>query len=99
MITRYEIKNVSLSDITGFCKSMPAFLTGIVLKVTMTGGRYLYFTKKRRGKNVSLKKLLHSCEQISCVFCHRLQKYPLQLDYMHVTPRRNSPEDISPPFF
>ena len=48
-----KLRYFLLADVTGYCRLKTYFLIGIVLKVTMMGGRYLYISGKRGGKNVS----------------------------------------------
>ena len=52
LLARIKLRHLSLADVTGSCRPSPYFLTGIVLKVHMMGGRNLYFPKKRRDKKV-----------------------------------------------
>ena len=47
MLVRYKLRNLSSADVTGFCRYRLDFLTGIVIKFPMIGGREFYSLKKR----------------------------------------------------
>ena len=53
LLTHSELRYFVLADFTGYCRPRTDFLTGIILKVPMVGGRDFVFPKKIPGKKVS----------------------------------------------
>ena len=83
MLVRYKLRNLSSADVTGFCRSRLDFLTGIVIKFPMIGGREFYSLKKRWGKKVPRRSLSTHTNAYPVFFCHTLQKYPYRLDHTY----------------
>ena len=96
LLASIKLNYLSLDDVTGSCRPRPPFLTGIVLKVTTTGEKYLYFPKKRRGKRFPEEASPLPRTRTPCLFSH-VTKISIMI-WSHKPPQHNSPGDISPPF-
>ena len=71
LLARKELGYFLLADVTRSCSTRLDLLDGILLKVPIISGRYFDFPKKRQGKKVFPKKLLHSRKCVSYLFFTR----------------------------
>ena len=82
MFTDWNLHDV-VTRVTGSCRTSPDLLTIIVLKIATIVGEIKILQRKDGATPPPPhppKNLLHSCECLSCVFRHALQKYIFQLD-------------------
>ena len=64
-----------MGGVTGFCRTSPTLLNGLVIKAPTMGEKYFYFTKKRKGKKFPQIRFSTPANAYP-LFYHALQKYP-----------------------
>ena len=97
LFARSKLRYFLLSGVTRYCRPRPDFLTKIVLKVPTMGGRDFGFQKKIQGTKVLWRSFSTPANTCPVSF-GVLWKISIPI-VLHKLPRRNSPWDISPPFW